>query len=604
MKLPIRPVILFLRSVDPVRLRWAMANDVGRRSSMFRPILLPLLFPVILFAQEKGRPIPVPVATVRVASAQPPAWTTPPKLVVGIIVDQMRTDYIYRYWDNFGDGGFKRLIGEGAFCRDAHFDHVPTETGPGHATVYTGAPPGRHGIVLNERYIKGSGRIAYCVEDPDVQGVGIAGSSGQRSPRELLVTTLSDELERRTDGASRTIGLSFKDRGAILPIGRTGDGAYWFGKGPQGPWVTSTWYMEQLPKWVVDFNAEGRAAKYLQNTWEPLLPRARYHTPLEDDNPFETPIPSASSATLPLDLRPLFQASGSTAVITYTPWANTLTTDFALAALVGEELGVDAVPDLLAISYSATDYLSHWMGPRALEVEDMYLRLDKELARLFADLDVRVGKGQYTVFLTADHAGPDLPGFVKEMKGNADYLDEGAMEERVNAALSANLGPGDWVDTLLFGQVYLNDSLIRARKADRALVQRLTVQALLSERVIADAVTAVDLATNQYHEGVRRSLQRGYIAQRNGDVLFAAQPGCFQPYADDPARGVSHGSPWNYDTHVPILFMGKGISHGEVLRRVSVEDVAPTVAMLVGMTMPNASTGQVVPEVIGIELGR
>ncbi|MBK8341171.1 MAG: alkaline phosphatase family protein [Flavobacteriales bacterium] len=267
--------------------------------------------------------------------------------------------------------------------------------------------------------------------------------------------------------------------------------------------------------------------------------------------------------------------------------------------MVGEELGADAATDLLAISYSATDYLSHWMGPRALEVEDMYIRLDQELARLFADLDVRVGKGQYTIFLTADHAGPDLPGYVKEIKGNAEYLDEGAIEMRLNAALAMDLGPGDWVDTLLFGQVYLNDSLLRTRKVDRASVQRLTVQALLSEPVIADAVTAVDLATNQYHEGVRRSIQRGYMAQRNGDVLFAAQPGCFQPYADDPARGVSHGSPWNYDTHVPILFMGSGIKHSEVLRRVSAEDIAPTIAMLVGVTMPNASTGQVVPEVLG-----
>ncbi|MBK8341172.1 MAG: alkaline phosphatase family protein [Flavobacteriales bacterium] len=292
MNLPIRPLVLFHRSVDPG----------GRRYSVSLRILLPLLFPAFLFAQ--GKQLPVPVATR--AASHTASWTTPPKLVVGIIVDQMRTDYIYRYWENFGEGGFKRLIGEGAFCRDAHFDHVPTETGPGHATVYTGAPPGRHGIVLNERFIKRSGRIAYCVEDPEVQGLGVAGAAGQRSPRELLATTIGDELERRTDGASKTIGLSFKDRGAILPIGRTGDAAYWFGRGPQGPWVTSTWYMQQLPKWVVDFNGEGRAAKYLQNTWAPLLPLARYHVPLKYEDRFETPVPRGRRRNAAIGPEPAF----------------------------------------------------------------------------------------------------------------------------------------------------------------------------------------------------------------------------------------------------------------------------------------------------------
>ena len=525
-----------------------------------------------------------------------PDWATPPKLVVGIVVDQMRVDYLYRYWDNFGDGGFKRMVQQGAFCRNAHYDHVPTETGPGHATIYTGAPPGLHGIVTNERFIKSTRQELYCVGDPAMQTVGATGSVGQRSPSQLLATTLCDELERRTDGASKTIGLSFKDRGAILPVGRTGDAAYWFGRGPDGPWVTSTWYMSQLPQWVLDFNAQGLPMKYLQHTWEPLLPRERYHIPEPDTEAYESPIPGAPAAALPLDLAAL--TKGSTNIITYTPWANTLTTDFALAAVAGEGLGKDAVTDVLAISYSATDYLSHWMGPRALEVEDMYLRLDLDLARLFKTLDEQVGAAGYTVFLTGDHAGGDLPGYVKELQGSAEYLQEGELETRVNTALSATLGEGNWVDTLLFEQLYLNDALILANKLDPAVVQRLAANALVNEPIVADALTAADLASNEYTEGARRMIQRGYLAQRNGDVVFVLQPGVFKPYANDPARGVSHGSPWNYDTHVPMLFMGHGIKPGEVLRGTSVEDIAPTISMIVGSALPDACIGEPVPEVL------
>ncbi|MBP7451046.1 MAG: alkaline phosphatase family protein, partial [Flavobacteriales bacterium] len=288
---------------------------------------------------------------------QPPTWQVPPKLVVGIVVDQMRADYIYRYWDNFGDGGFKRLVNDGAFLRDAHFDYAPTYTAPGHASIYTGTSPALHGIVGNDLFDRKLGRDRYCAEDTTRKTVGMAGGVGQRSPINLLATTLADELERRTERRSRTIGIALKDRSAIFPIGRTGDAAYWFGGGPDGAFVTSTWYTNELPAWLQRFNAERPAVKHLANTWDLLLPRERYHEVLPDDNPYEMPLAGTLTPTLPVDLKALYTSSGSTGIITYTPWGNTLTTDLALAAMEGEDLGMDGITDLLAMSYSSPDIL-------------------------------------------------------------------------------------------------------------------------------------------------------------------------------------------------------------------------------------------------------
>jgi len=530
-------------------------------------------------------------------SAQPPAFQTPPKLVVGIVIDQMRTDYIYRYWDNFGEGGFKRLCTKGAFLRDAHFDHIPTETGPGHAGVYTGTIPARHGIVANDMYVRATGTTLYCAAgDARTQAVGIDSIAGKKSPRNLLATTIADELERRFDGKSRTIGIALKDRGAILPIGRTGDAAYWFAGGPDGAFGTSSWYMDELPGWLARFNGERLAASYLGRTWDLLLPQEKYSAALPDSNRFEIPLSGASTPTLPQDLHALYKASGSTGLISQTPWGNTLTTDLALAAITNEQLGADAITDLLALSYSSPDILGHRTGPRAIEVEDMYLRLDQDIARLLDELDQRIGPNAYTVFLTADHAAVDVPAYLASLKGSAGYPDAPATERGLNAELARRFGPGKWVRRMINEQVFLNDSLIRAMKLDADRVQRAAADFLLIDPLIAEALTASDLARFEYTDGLRRSLQRGFMPQRSGDVLFAYRPGYFEGYGTPPTKGTTHGSGWNYDTHVPILFYGQGIRSGNVLRRTSITDIAATISMIVGMPMPDACSGTVVTE--------
>lgn len=531
------------------------------------------------------------------AFPQDPAWSRPPRLVVGIVVDQMRVDYIYRYWDNFGEGGFKRLINEGSFQRDAHYDYAPTETGPGHASIYTGTTPASHGITFNDMYIGPEHAHNYCVSDPNVKGVGCAEGNGLRSPLNLLASTLADELELRTERRSKTIGIALKDRSAILPIGRTGDAAYWFDPSNEGAFVTSTWYRNELPPWLLAFNAEKRPISYLKNKWELTMPVERYHQVLPDSNSYEEPIVGSLSPTLPLDLRAMYKATGSIEVIKSTPWGNTVTTDMALAALEGESLGTDAITDLLAISYASPDELGHDVGPRAVELEDLYIRLDRELERLIAELDTRVGKGLYTVFLTADHGVVDVPQYLKDLKGSAGYIDTKLMATGLNDALSKRFGDGNWVRSIRRGQVFLNDSLIVARNAIAEEVQRATIDHVLLDPNVILALSATDLVRNQYTDGVRRTIQRGFMHQRSGDVIMVYRPNYLES-SNGSTKGTTHMTPWNYDTQVPVIFWGHGIRKGEILDRTSITDIAPTVTAIVGVALPNAASGKIVNEVL------
>lgn len=533
--------------------------------------------------------------------AQQGTWTAPPRLVVGIVVDQMRTDYIYRYWDNFGEGGFKRLIKEGNFQRDAHYNYAPTHTGPGHASIHTGTTPRDHGIVLNDMFMRTTGTMLNCVQDDSVRGVGAEGVKSKRSPRNLLASTLADELELRFDGRSRTVGVSFKDRGAILPMGRTGDAAYWFFEDSLGRFATSTWYMDELPGWMKVFNARGLVAAEMARTWDLLLPRERYHHALPDDNPYEELLPGTQRATLPVDLAKAFAASGKDMyLMRLVPGALYITTELALAALEGESMGTDAITDLLSVSYSATDEIGHAMGVRALETEDMYLRLDRELARLLSALDKRVGAGAYTVFLTADHAAVDVPEYLRAQGGAAGYVEMAPLVATVEAAASERFGPGKWVRRRVKEQLYLNDSLIVARGVDRRALEQVVTEALRTVPGVAEAYTSAELSAPALANERAVMLQRGYMRGRSGDVCFILRPSHLPAWPGMLRQGTEHGSPWNYDTHVPVIFFGKGIRPGEVLDRTAITDIAPTVSALIGMAPPNAAIGRVVPEVLQV----
>ncbi len=517
--------------------------------------------------------------------AQEPSWSTPPKLVVGIVVDQMRVDFIYRYWDNFGDDGFRRLVREGSFQRDAHFNYVPTQTAPGHASIYTGTTPARHGIVANYPYDRASRRTRYIALDTAVAPVGTQNRNGQRSPVQLLATTLADELELRTGGKSHTVGVALKDRSSIMPMGRMGDAAYWFMGGNEGVFITSTWYRKELPAWLRAFNAKKLAREYLSQTWDIALPRARYHTPLPDLNAYEEEWAPGVAATLPLDLRILSDRGNKLDVIKQTPWGNTLVTDLAIAAINGDSLGSDDVPDLLSVSYGSTDELQHALGPRALEVEDMYIRLDRDLARLLRHLDKVVGTEAYTVFLTADHGGADVPAYLRDQQASAGYTSMLQLQNMLDAR-----GYGAFIDTIKNEPVYLRQG--------RPIGTAEAVAAVLND---APSVAFAASSSQLLHGGAASllslSMANGFMPERCGDVLFALRPGYFRSTSED-GKGSDHATAWTYDTHVPVIFFGRGVQRGEVLRRTSITDIAPTLCALLGMALPNAADGRVVPEVL------
>ncbi|MBP8824103.1 MAG: alkaline phosphatase family protein [Flavobacteriales bacterium] len=529
---------------------------------------------------------PLAIAALAGLQAQEPTWTDPPRLVVGIVVDQMRTDLLYRYWDNLGDGGFRRLVREGSFQRDAHYNYVPTQTAPGHASIYTGTTPARHGIVANHPYNRDRRRTVYIGLDTAVSPVGTFSTKALRSPVNLLATTLADELELRTAGRAHTVGVALKDRSAMLPMGRMGDQAYWFAGDDQGKFITSSWYADALPPWLQAFNKKGLPAEYLQGTWDLALPRNLYHLPLPDNNPYEESWGDSLPPVLPMDLAILGKDGQDLDMIKYTPWGNTLTTDVAIAALLGNDMGKDEIPDLLSVSYGSTDELAHNMGPRALELEDMYIRLDRELARLLLQLDERVGAGAYTVFLTADHGGGDVPAYLKHLKGSAGYTALGALQAEL-----VQRGYGTWVDTVKNDQVYLRPN------APPGTAQAIA-RALNEMPQVAYAASADQLLENPASTGLAGFMAKGFMRQRCGDVVIALRPGFFRSHGRWDGKGADHATAWNYDTHVPVIFFGHGVAKGEVLRRTSITDIAPTVAAILGMALPNAADGQVVPEVV------
>ena len=549
----------------------------------------------------------------------------PPRLVVGIVVDQMRYDFLTRFRDRFGDDGFKRLVGEGFSFGNARFNYVPTTTCPGHASIYTGAPPSVHGIIGNDWFDRASGEEMYCAYDPGVSLVGGAegssAKSGMRSPRKMLTTAVADEIKLASGMQSIVVGIAEKDRAAIMPAGHLADAAYWLDDA-SGEWVTSTYYYRnekdggapELPAWVKNFNSENSAEKYLarpeiNGEWNTLLDISEYEESADDDSPYEKSISGKDEATgeyrkpvFPYVLKDVLAANPVDTkgfygrLITATPFGNSLTKDFALAAVKGAGLGKDGVTDFLAVSFSSTDIIGHYYGPRSIEVEDTYLRLDRDIAALLESLDRLVGEGNYLVFLTADHGVVDVPLSLEDAGIPAGYFTEDdELIEMLNAHLEKVFGAGKEKLVLAYSnqQVYLDRELIRSKlRASVADVQREAADFLLTLPGVADAVTASELSGADFTTGARALVDNGYNMKRSGDVAVVMEPAWIEYKARYGKRGTTHGAPYTYDTHVPLIFYGWKIRRGSSMRPVSVTDAAPTVSALIGVPFPNGSTGQ------------
>ncbi len=514
-----------------------------------------------------------------------------PKLIVGIVVDQMRLDYIYRFENKFTDNGFKELIKNGFFGKNTHYNYVPTYTGPGHASIFSGTTPSVHGIIGNDWFVKSLRKEINCVSDSLVSVVGAEGEESS-SPVNLLSSNFADELKIGSQGRSKVVGVSIKNRGAILPAGHFPDGAYWFDPN-SGNFITSTYYKQKLPEWVKTFNEKQVAKKYMTGKWETLLPITTYTESGPDASPYEANL--GMGHTFPYDLTAIRKKDKSYKALSTTPFGNSIIADMALAALSGESLGADSETDLLTISFSSTDYIGHRFGPDSKEIEDCYLRLDLEIAELIDELNKKVGKDEYVIFLTADHAVAHVPQFLIDKRIPAGYIERTPVASILLKTLSEKYGEGEWIFSASNDQLFLNKELIADKEIDLNEFTDEIIKSLLSFKGIKKVFRGEDLNRYEYTNGIAAKLQNGYNTKRSGDLLLVYEPGWFvKSYGK---TGTTHGSGYNYDTHVPLLIYGQGIPKGYTsYEKISITDIVPSLCLKYEVNLPNGTTGNAIKE--------
>lgn len=510
-----------------------------------------------------------------------------PKLVVGIVVDQMRWDYLYRYQKRYTDGGFKRLLGEGFSCENTMIPYVPSVTAIGHTCIYTGSVPSIHGIAGNN-FVK-DGKKVYCTDDDSVKPVGTTSVAALMSPRNLWVSTIGDEMKIASNGRAKVVGVALKDRASILPAGHNPNGAFWFDD-QTGCFITSSYYMDHLPKWVEAFNDKRLPEQYLSQKWNTLYPKNTYTESTTDENEYENGIREGVKATLPLNLPELYKKYGY-GIIRNTPFGNSLTLDMAKAAIDGEQLGADDETDLLAVSCSSTDYIGHQVGTHAIETEDTYLRLDKAIADFLAYLDSKVGKGNYLVFLSADHGAMNNAAFLQDRRIPAGSWDASATAKKLNHVLAKEYPEaGDIVKTVMNYQVFFNRDVIKSKQLDFDNIKQTVVNVLKEDPSVQYACDMAKASTESIPEEVKSRIINGYNRERSGDVVIILKPNFYA----HGMKGTDHGA-WNsYDTHIPLVFMGWGIKHGATTKQTFMTDIAPTIAAMLHVQAPNGCVGKAI----------
>ncbi len=511
-----------------------------------------------------------------------------PKLVVGIVVDQMRYDYLIKFYNKYGKGGFKRLMNEGYNCENTHFNYIPTYTAVGHSSIFTGTTPSMHGIIGNDWYDKKLKKSIYCVDDDNYETVG-AKKGGEKSPFRLQTTTITDQLKLVVKDKGKIIGLSIKDRASILPSGHGADAAYWFRGKKTAKFITSSFYMNELPKWVNEFNSSGMAQKFLK-IWKPLYNINTYTESIDDDNDFEQKFKGEKAPVFPHDFPNLMSKNGNYDLLKVSPFGNSLLERFSEAAIKGENLGKDNITDFLTISFSCTDYIGHMFGPDSKEIEDTYLRLDKDIERLLLYLDNNVGVGAYTLFLTADHAVASNPSYLRTYKINAGYFNTEMFLEYLNGITLKYFNSNELIENFSNYQVFFDVDKIEALGLDyNNVAQVIKNKALLFDGVYK-TVTANTLQNANFTTSVLSALQNGYNQKYSGDVMIIPKPAVLYK----KMKGTTHGSAYNYDTHVPLLFFGKGIPYGKEIKQINITDIAPTISNLLQIEFPNGCTGKII----------
>jgi predicted AlkP superfamily pyrophosphatase or phosphodiesterase len=515
-----------------------------------------------------------------------PAEVARPKLVIGLVVDQMRWDYLYRYYNRYTNGGFKRLINEGFSVENTFIPYTPTYTACGHTCIYTGSVPAVHGIIGNDWYDPETKKNMYCTEDSSVSTVGSTPSSeGNMSPKNMLTTTITDELRLATNFRGKVIGVSLKDRGSILPAGHAANAAYWY-QGSTGNWITSTYYMKEVPTWIADYNKLKLANKFYAKNWETLYPMNTYVNSTADDKAYE-----GKTSTFPHQLTQNIDKNFD--AIRSTPYGNTITLDLAKLAILSEDLGQDNITDFLAVSCSSTDYVGHAYGPNSVEAEDTYLRLDKDFEEFFNYLDKKVGKGNYTVFLTADHGAAHVPGFMQENKLPSGVVSDRDIANKLNTYLNDKFKVNNVVLKSMNNQIIFDHDKTDKGDVSFDVIKSASVEFLKRLDGFQNAVDIAKISQSTLQEIQKKMITNGYNARRSGDIYYVLQPNWF----NGGSTGTTHGN-WNpYDSHIPLVFMGWGIKAGATNKMHYMTDIAPTLAALLHIQTPNGTVGEPITEI-------
>ncbi|WP_432708405.1 alkaline phosphatase PafA [Pedobacter sp.] len=547
----------------------------------FIPVAALLIFCTPLFAQKKNNK--------STSAGNYPTTVARPKLVVGMVIDQMKWDYLYRYYDRYSNGGFKRLVNDGFSAENTYISYTPTYTACGHASVYTGSVPAINGIIGNSWFDPKLSRDVYCTEDNDMQTVGSTSNAGKMSPKNMLSNSITDELKLATNFKSKVIGIAMKDRGAILPAGHSADGAYWY-DGATGNWITSTYYRKDLPAWINKYNDSKESDRFMSTDWTTLYPIETYTQSSADDNIYESRFKDATSSAFPHLLKPAVGTNFG--LIRSTPFGNTMTLDLAKIAIEAEELGKDDITDFLAVSCSSTDYVGHQFGPNSIEAEDTYLRLDRDLEAFFNYLDKTVGKGNYLFFLTADHGAIQVPGFLVENKIPAGNISSRQILKDLNTLMEKDFGIKNSALSISNNQIVFNKAAIKDGKGDYNAIKAATIEFLRYQEGIMDAVDLSNVSGTTLPAEIKNRISNGYNARRSGDVYFILKPNWF----DGGKTGTSHGTWYAYDSHIPLVFMGWNVKPGKTNKNYYMSDIASTVAAMLRIQMPNGNIGEPITE--------
>jgi len=508
-----------------------------------------------------------------------------PRLVIGIVVEELKYDQLEKFRDRLGENGIKKLINEGTYFKNASFDYMLTQSAPGHATIATGAEPSFHGITSDDWYIPLKNELINCTKDINVNSVGGSFESGLHSPSNLLVSTFSDELKMATSKKAKVFGVGLRESSAIFSAGHAADAAYWFDN-ITGTWMSSTYYLNSLPTWVNDFNAMKFSDSFLNSTWNLLRSAKDYVDCLPHSNSFETGFNNVNY--FPYDLKKL-RSKNDYSLLRETPFGNSLTANFAIRLIQNERLGKHDVTDYLSICFSATDYIGHRFGPSSVEMGDAILRLDDDIKNLLTFLNDSIGKKNVLIYFTAAHGISEIPAVLEKNRIPSGYFQQNQALQLLRSYLNAVYGEGNWVKGYSERQVFLNRTLIEDARLSLDDVQKKVARFLVQFTGVEAAYPYSAFEANDFGNGNLKRIINNFSPQRSGDVIVILNPGWVDKQSD---YVTNHNSPYEYDCHVPLIWYGWSVNKATVTRQVNMTDIAATLSTLCKVPYPNACTGE------------